>query len=140
MTETINGLSQASDLALNNGDRLWQISCIFLAVGVTVLAGMALISILRLPLSWLTPQFSTQTYIRVVVASRNLFLVLLTLSAMEVMLLLIPQREWLSLIEFCLSMGITILSGWMLSRLFREFFNTTILGVTFESNPKVKGE
>lgn len=140
MTETINGLSHASELALNNGDRLGQISCIFLAGGVTVLAGMALISILRLPLSWLTPQFSTQTYIRVVVASKNLFLVLLTLSAMEVMLLLIPQREWLSLIEFCLSMGITILSGWMLSKLFREFFNTTILGVTFESNPKVKGE
>jgi hypothetical protein len=31
MTETINGLSQASELALNNGDRLGQISWIFLA-------------------------------------------------------------------------------------------------------------
>jgi hypothetical protein len=67
MTETINGLYQASELALNNGDRLGQISCIFLAGEVTVLAGMALISILRLPLIWLNPQFSTQTYIRVVV-------------------------------------------------------------------------
>jgi len=59
---------------------------------------------------------------------------------MEATRLLIPETEWLSLIEFCLSVGITILSGWLLSRLFRNFFDTKILGVTFESNPKVKGE
>ncbi|WP_449416797.1 mechanosensitive ion channel family protein [Phormidium nigroviride] len=140
MIETTNQISQASEVVLNNGDRLLQITLILIAGGVALLAGMALISILRLPLSWLAPKFSTQTYIRVVVASKNIVLALLTLSAMEVMLLLIPQTEWLSLIEFCLSVGITILSGWMLSRLFRDFFNTTILGVTFESNPQVKGE
>ncbi|CBN54346.1 MULTISPECIES: mechanosensitive ion channel family protein [Kamptonema] len=140
MIETNNEISQASELVLNNGDRLLQITLILIAGGMALLAGMALISILRLPLSWLAPKFSTQTYIRVLVASKNIVLVLLTLSAMEVMLLLIPQTEWLSLIEFCLSVGISILSGWMLSRLFRDFFNTTILGVTFESNPQVKGE
>jgi MscS family membrane protein len=140
MTETINELSQASEMVLNNGDRLWQISCIFLAGGLTLLGGIALISILRLPLTWFAPQFLTQTYIRVLVASKNIVLTLLTLLAMEVMLLLIPQNEGLSLIEFCLSFGIAILSRWILSRLFRDFFNSTILGVTFESNPKLRGE
>ncbi|MEG4249566.1 mechanosensitive ion channel domain-containing protein [Microcoleus sp. Pol10D4] len=140
MTETINPLYLASELALNNGDGLGQISSILVVGVVTALAGIALFSILRLPLSLFAPELLTQTYIRVVVGSKNILLVLLTFSAMEVMLLLIPPSKSLSLIESCLSIGITILSGWMLSRLFREFFNTTILGVTFESNPKVKGE
>lgn len=56
MTETINQLSQTSEMVLNNGDRLWQ------------------------------------------------------------------KTEGLSLIEFCLSLGIALLSRWMLSRLFRDFF------------------
>lgn len=122
MTETINPLYLASELALNNADGLGQISSILVAGVVTALAGIALFSILRLPLSWFAPQLLSQTYIRVVVASRNILLGLLTLSAMEVMLLLIPQSKSLSLIEFCLSSGITLLSGWMLSKLFREFF------------------
>ncbi len=140
MTETINQLSQGSELVLNNGDRLWQISCIFLAGGLTLLAGIALISVLRSPLSWFLPELLTQRYVRVVVASKNIVLMLLTISAMEVTLILIPQTEWLNLMNYCLSLGITMLSGWLLSRLFRDFFYTKIVGVTFESNPKVRGE
>jgi MscS family membrane protein len=140
MTETINELSTASKLALDNSDRLLQITLIFLAGGVAALAGMLMIPTLRLVLSWFAPQFLTQIYVRVVVASRNIVLMLFTLSVMEVVLLLIPRTEWLSLMEFCLSVGITLFSGWILSRLFRDFFSTAILGATFESNPKVRGE
>ena len=37
-------------------------------------------------------------------------------------------------------MSITVLSGWLLSKLFRDFFDAKILGITFASNPKVKWE
>lgn len=140
MNETINQLSQASEVVLNNGDYLWQISCIFLAGGVTLLAGIVLSSVLTLPVNWFAPQFLTQSYIRVIVASKRIVLILLTLLSMEVILILIPGTQGLKFIEFCLSFAITLLSGWILSKLFRDFFNTTILGVTFESNPKIKGE
>ena len=101
---------------------------------------MVAIPALSLALNWLAPNLLTQAYIRVLLASRNIILTLFTLSAMEVMLLLIPHTEGLRLMEFCLSAGITFCVGWLLSSLFRDFFNTTILGVTFESNPKVRGE
>lgn len=140
MTKMLYALFTIAQLPLNNGDRFFQIILIFLAGGIGGLAGMVTIPALRLALNWLAPNLLTQNYIRVLVASRNIILILFTLSAMEVMLLLVPQTEWLRLMEFCLSAGITFFCGWLLSSLFRDFFNTTILGVTFESNPKVRGE
>ena len=108
--------------------------------GVGFLGGLVIIPALRFLFSWFTLQFLTEIYSRVVIASKSVVLTLITLSAMEVTLLLIPKTEWLSWIEFCLSLGITILSGWLFSRLFRDFFDTKILGIAFASNPKVKGE
>ncbi|WP_026793956.1 MULTISPECIES: mechanosensitive ion channel family protein [Planktothrix] len=140
MTEVINEINKASELALSNGDRLLQVSLIAIAGGVTFLGGIVIIPILRFLFSWFAPQFLTESYMRVVIASKSVILSLIMLSVMEVTLLLIPETEWLNLIEFCLSVGITILSGWLFSRLFREFFDRKILGITFESNPKVRGE
>lgn len=144
MTDAINEIAQASELALSNDDlqlnRLLQIGLIAIAGGVTFLVGVVIIPVLRFCFSWFTPEFLTETYIRVAIASKSVALALITLSAMEVTLLLIPETEWLSLIEFCLSVSITVLSGWLLSKLFRDFFDTKILGITFASNPKVKGE
>jgi MscS family membrane protein len=140
MTDAINEIAQASELALSNGDRLLQIGLIAIAGGVTFLGGIAIVPILKFLLSWFAPQFLTETYMRVMIASKSVILTLITLSAMEVMLFLIPETEWLSLIEFCLSVSITIIGGRLLSKLFRDFFDTKILGVTFASNPKVRGE
>ena len=131
-------------MALSNGDhllnRLLQIGLIAIAGGVGFLGGVVIIPALRFLFSWFTPQFLTETYSRIAIASKSVVLALVTLSAMEATRLLIPETEWLSLIEFCLSVGITILSGWLLSKLFRDFFDTKILGITFASNPKVRGE
>lgn len=140
MTKTINVFFIATQLPLDNGDRFLQIILIFLAGGIGILAGMVAIPTLRLILTWFAPSLLTKTYIRVLFASRNLILILLTLSAMEVMLIFIAQSTWLKLMEFCFSAGITFCSGWLVSSLFRDVFNTTILGATFESNPKVRGE
>ncbi len=140
MVDKINEITQASELALSNGDRLLQVSLIVIAGAVAFLGGSATIHASKFLFSWLTPQILTETYMRVMIASKSVILSLITLSVMEVMLLLIPETEWLSWIEFCLSVGITVLSGWLLSRLFRDFFDAKILGITFESNPKVKGE
>jgi MscS family membrane protein len=140
MTDAINEIVQTSELALSNGDRLLQVSLIAIAGGVGLLGGMVIIPGLRFLLSWFTPKFLTKIYIRVAIASKGVVLALIAFTAMEVTLWLIPETEWLSLIEFCLSLSISLLSGWLLSRLFRHFFNTKILGIAFESNPKVKGE
>ena len=140
MTTTINALFMLAQLPLDNGDRFLQITLIFLAGGIGILAGMVAIPTLKLILTWFAPNLLTKTYIRVLFAYRNIIVILLTLSAMEVMLVLIPQTKWLNLIEFCLSAGITFCGGWLVSSLFRDVFNTTILGATFESNPKVRGE
>ncbi|WP_341733552.1 mechanosensitive ion channel domain-containing protein [Microcoleus sp. EPA2] len=140
MTKMLYALLMLAQLPLDNGDRFLQITLIIIAGGVGGLAGMVAISALRLTLNWLAPNLLTQNYIRVLVASRNIILMSLILSVMEVILVLLPHTEWLKLMEFCLSAGITFCGGWLLSSLFRDFFNTTILGVTFESNPKVRGE
>ncbi|NJK35269.1 MAG: mechanosensitive ion channel [Oscillatoriales cyanobacterium SM2_2_1] len=140
MTDAVKGIAQISELALSNGDRLLQVSLIAIAGGVGLLGGMVIIPALRFLFSWFTPQFLTEIYNRVVIASKSVVLTLVTLSAMELMLLLIPETDWLNPIEFCLSVGITALSGWILSKLFRGFFDTKILGITFASNPKVRGE
>jgi len=140
MTKTINALFMLAQLPLDNGERLIQITLIFIAGGIGGLAGMVAFPTLKLVLTWLAPNLLTKNYIRVLLASRNIISTLLTLSAMEVMLVLIPQTTWLKLMEFCFSAGITFCSGWLVSSLFRDVFNTTILGATFESNPKVRGE
>ncbi|MEA5480610.1 mechanosensitive ion channel domain-containing protein [Pseudanabaena galeata UHCC 0370] len=140
MTDAINEIAQVSEMALSNGDRLLQVGLITIAGGVGFVGGAVIISALSFLFSWFTPKFLTEIYSRVVIAFKSVVLTLITLVAMELMLLLIPATEWLSWIEFCLSVGITILSGWLLSRLFRDFFDTKILGITFASNPKVKGE
>ncbi|NUN67202.1 mechanosensitive ion channel (plasmid) [Pseudanabaena biceps] len=140
MIVAIHEIVQTSELALSNGDRLLQIGLIAIAGGIAFFGGMVIITALKFLFSWFTPQFLAETYNRVVIASKSVALALITLSAMEVTLLLIPETEWLSLIEFCLSVSITVLGGWLLSKLFRDFFDTKILGITFASNPKVKGE
>ena len=140
MTTTINALFMFAQLPLNNGDRFLQVILIFLAGGIGGLAGLIAIPTLRLILAWFAPSLLTKTYIGVLLASRNIISTLLTLSAMEVMLVLIPHTKWLKLMEFCFSAGITFSGGWLVSSLFRDVFNTTILGATFESNPKVRGE
>ena len=140
MTETINELSQVSENVLSDGDHLWQIILILMSGAIAILGGLLMIFVLKFFLNRLAPASLKQPYIRVIVASKNSILILLTLSVMEIVLDLIPKTEWLSFIEFFLGVVITILSGWILSRLFRDFFDTKILGVTFESNPKVKGE
>ena len=140
MTDTIHEIVQTSELALSNGDRLLQIGLIAIAGGVAFFGGVVIIPALKFLFRWFTPEFLAETYNRVVIASKSVVFALITLSAMEVTLLLIPETEWLSLIEFCLSVSITVLSGWLLSKLFRDFFDAKILGITFASNPKVKGE
>jgi len=140
MTDTIHEIVQTSELALSNGDRLLQIGLIAIAGGVAFFGGAVIIPALKFLFRWFTPEFLAETYNRVVIASKSVVFALITLSAMEVTLLLIPETEWLSLIEFCLSVSITVLSGWLLSKLFRDFFDAKILGITFASNPKVKGE
>ena len=140
MTDAINEINQASELALSNADHLLQVGLIAIAGGVTFFGGIVISPILRFLFSRFIPQLLTETYIRAIITSKTIILTLISLSVMEVLLLIIPQTEWLSTIEFCLSVGITILSGWLFSRLFRAFFDTKILGITFESNPKVRGE
>jgi MscS family membrane protein len=140
MTDLINGINQASALALSNGDRLGQIGLIAIAGGAAFLGGIMIMPMVQFLSRWFAPQLLTDTSLRVVIASKFALLSFLSLSAMEITLLLIPQTEWLGLLEFCLSVGISILAGRLLSRLFRDFFDTKILGITFESNPKVKGE
>ncbi|MBE9185716.1 mechanosensitive ion channel [Microcoleus sp. LEGE 07076] len=140
MTKTIYALFAIAQLPLDNGDRFLQIILIFMAGGIGALAGTVAVPVFRLVLTWLDTNLLTKNYIRVLLASRNIILMLSTLSAMEVMLLLLARTEWLRLMEFCLSAGIIFFGGWLISSLFRDFFNTTILGVTFESNPKVRGE
>lgn len=140
MTKTIDALFMLAQLPLNNGGRFLQITLIFLAGGIGGLAGMVAVPALSVALNWFAPNLLTQAYIRVLLTSKNIIFTLFTLSAMEVMLLLLPRTQWLKLMEFCLSAGITFFCGWLLWSLFRDFFNTTILGVTFESNPKVRGE
>jgi MscS family membrane protein len=140
MADAINEIAQVSELALNNGDRLLKASLIAIAGGVGFLGGSVIIPALKIIFSWFTPQFLTEIYNRVVIASKSVVLTLMTLSAMEVMLLITPETEWLNWLEFCLSSGMTILSGWILSRLFRDIFDTRILGMAFESNPKIKGD
>jgi len=140
MTDAINEIVQTSELALSNGDRLLQVSLIAIAGGVGFLGGVVIIPALKFLFIWYSPKFLTETYSRIAIASKSVVLALITLSAMEVTLLLIPETEWLSFIEFCLSVSITLLSGWLLSKLFRDFFDTKILGITFASNPKVRGE
>lgn len=140
MTEKINELSQASEFVLSDGDRLLQIIIIAIAGVAGILLGILLILLVKTLLNRLAPNYLADTYNRVVIASRNTVLALLSLVAMEVMVIILPQTKWLRVAEFTLSGGITILSGWLLSRLFRELFNNTILGVTFKSNPEVRGE
>ena len=140
MTDAINEINQASELALSNGDRLLQVGLIVIAGGFSFLGGSVIIPALRFFFSWFTPQPLTETYLQVVIVSKSAILSLVTLSVMEVTLLLIPQTEWLSWIEFCLSVSITIITGRLLSKLFRDFFDAKILGITFSSNPKVRGE
>lgn len=140
MTDAINEINQALELALSNGDRLLQVSLIMIAGGVSFFGGIIIIPTLRFFFSWFIPQSLTETYLQVVIASKSILLILITLFSMEIILLLIPNTEWLNLIEFGFSIGITVLSGWFLSKLFRNFFDTKILGITFASNPKVRGE
>ncbi|MEG3976943.1 mechanosensitive ion channel [Microcoleus sp. herbarium8] len=140
MTTTINVLFMFTQLPLNYGDRFLQAILIFLAGGIGGLAGLVVFPTLRLILALFAPSLLKKTYIGVLLASKNLILIFLTLSAMEVMLVLIPHTKWLKLMEFCLSAGITCSAGWLVSSLFREVFNSTILGATFDSNPKVRGE
>lgn len=140
MTEKINELSQASEFVLSNGDRLLQVIIISIAGVVGIFVGILLIFLLNILLNRFAPAYLADTYHRVVVASRNTVLALLAIATMEVMVILLPQTMWLKLAEFTLSGGITILGGWLLSRLFRELFNNAILGVTFKSNPEVRGE
>jgi hypothetical protein len=109
MTETINELSQVSETALSNGDHLWQIILILMAGAIAIFGGMAMIFVLKIFLSRLAPAALQQPYVRVIVASKNSILILLTLSVMEIVLALIPKTEWLSFIEFFLGVGITIL-------------------------------
>lgn len=140
MTEEINELTPIVVVALDYGDRLREIALIFLAGGFAVLAGLGIIFTLRLVLTWLAPESMVKAYMKVVLASKGLVLILFTFAAMDVMLFLLPDTEWLGLLEFCLSVGIAVCGGWGLSRLFQEFFNTAIVGAAFESNPKVRGE
>lgn len=140
MIKTIDALFMLAELPLDNGDRFLQITLILIAGGIGGLAGMVAVPALSVALNGFAPNLLTQAYIRVFLASKNIILTLFTLSAMEVMLLLLPRTEWLKFMEFCLSAGITFFCGWLLWSLFRDFFNTTIIGVTFESNPKVRGE
>jgi MscS family membrane protein len=140
MTEQINELAPVVVGALDYGNRLQEIALIFLAGGFAVLAGLGIVFALRLVLTWLAPESMVKAYMRVVLARQGLVLILFTFAAMDIMLFLLPDTEWLTLLEFFLSAGIGICGGWGLSRLFQEFFNTAIVGAAFESNPKVRGE
>ena len=79
MTEVINEINKASELALSNGDRLLQVSLIAIAGGVTFLGGIVIIPILRFLFSWFAPQFLTESYMRVVIASKSVILSLIML-------------------------------------------------------------
>lgn len=140
MTEKINELSQASEFVLSNGDRLLQIIIIATTGVIGIFIGILLTFLLTILLNRFAPTYLADTYHRVILASRNTVLALFSLVAMEIMVIIIPQTKWLKVAEFTLSGGITIFGGWLLSRLFRELFNNTILGVTFKSNPEVRGE
>ena len=101
MTEKINELPPVALVALDYGDRLQEIAFILLAGGFVVFGGLGIILALRLVLTWLAPESIVKAYMRVVLASQGILLMLFTFAAMEVMLFLLPDTEWLALLEFC---------------------------------------
>jgi|GEM_PF-6902356 len=97
MTDAINEIVQTSELALSNGDRLLQIGLIAIAGGFGFLGGVVIIPALRFFFSWFTPQFLTETYMRVVIASKSVVLTLIGVFCIN------PRKRGLCKIRFSIT-------------------------------------
>jgi len=87
----------------------------------------------------ISPQLK-EAYQKVVEPYRGLLGIVVTLAAIELIILLIPTLRHYPLIELPVSLALTICVSWLSSRLFRQFFDVYLLDVAFKRGRKLNSE
>jgi len=79
-------------------------------------------------------------YQKVIKPYEGLLGVFISLAIADIILLLIPGKNRLSLIELFVSLAVAITASWLGSRLFKQFFDLYILEAAINSGRKVNSE